>query len=184
MDEKLLYDGYVKGAFFDDINKNFNLIFGNDYDNYLLKLNFLKGKDNITEKYDIKIEKTEDTLIDAKFVYLPKKIQDVKIDLNVINKKDIDYFNVNGILAINDNNVHIYTQNLMPANIYQLQEFLELNSDLKEQYLKDLYHENYEIIDYPVSNKPLSLEEQFDILAQIDINDFNRTNDLEHNFER
>ena len=184
MDEKLLYDGYIKGAFFNDINKNFNLIFGNDYDSYLLKLNFLKDKDNITKKYDIKIEKLENTLMDAKFIYLPKEIQDVKIDFNVINKKDIDYFCVKAILAINDNNVHIYTQNLMPANTYQLQKFLELNSDLKEQYLKDLYHENYEIIDYPVSNKLLSLEEQFDILAQIDINDLNKMNNLEQNFER
>lgn len=146
--EKIIYSGYLKGAYVNQPGSDIHVLFGNDYEMYDLSVEYSQsraGKDN----YRINISKIEDLDISIKNIYLPRHFEKVDIDFNVVNREDIDFFAINGIFVINDNEVLSYIDNnspmLMFANFEQLCMACKMTNEELPEYLDALRAENYDI---------------------------------------
>lgn len=148
--EKLLYNGFIKGVYVNTPSEDINLLFGNDYETYHLAINYTKSRAG-ADDYSLTIKKVEDIDVTMKNMYLPRHFTDLQIDFSVLNQESIDYFAVEGVFAINDNEVLSYVDRcspvLMSANFYQIEKACKLNEEDLTVYLDELRYENYERID-------------------------------------
>lgn len=137
---------YLKGAYVNTPSKDIHVIFGSDFDSYDLSINYSQSRAG-RDDYEINIDKLENLDISTNHIYLPRHFQEINIDRTVVDKKDIDLFAIEGIFAINDNEVLSYIDGsspvLMFANLDQLEKACTLNSKDLIEYLDDLREENY-----------------------------------------
>lgn len=173
MNEKLFFSGVIKGVLYDKKidEQKCNIIFGDDTSNYILNISFRALRDNITEHYNLsinKLHKDDFYKLECRNFYLPKSVEEMKIDLSIINKVgDIDYFCINNIIAINNNNVFFYQGELMNSNFLQVEKCLNLSLEDYKQYISDLYRENYPEIEIDINDD--YIKNTFSLLTNLSI---------------
>lgn len=166
--DKSLFTGFVKGVSFQESGDEHTcqVILGNDYNNYILSINYKNAKNNITEEYNLsinEIEKDDLTRLIGNNCYLPNTLIVEQVDLSTFaNNKKPEHFSINGIIAINQGNVMFFEQCLMPSDFLQLQNSFELSSDDFELKIATLHELNYGFMDISMDESKDSIDKTMD----------------------
>lgn len=166
-----VFNGIFKAALYENDydEEKCTIIVGNDTENYLMKFNFRNTKENITEKFSVKIEELNDDLFNDlmfKAIFLPKEIIKTNIEFNKLNSDNLKYFAINSVISINNGNVFFFDNNLMNSDSIQLKNSLSMNVNNFKKYINELYKENFEEFTF-TNNK--TLKNNIKILSKIDI---------------
>jgi hypothetical protein len=168
MDDKLKIKCWLKGVYVNEPGKDINVILGRDcdvmnnrdYETYVLTVNYKQMPAGKSE-YFIGLKKIEDLTTDIsvpdKNIYLPQRYQEVDLDISTLNSDSIDFFAIEGVFCINDDQVISFidknSPTLMCANFDQLQKAFELNNEDVQSYLSELRTLNFEPIFIDIDNE-------------------------------